>query len=136
MSRQPRGDAVPLADIAVATRRIAEYTRGGMAQFLGSTMAQDAVDRQLEVMGEAAGSVSERLPESHPEIPWRAMRGFTSFTKHEYWRVNLQLVWKAALEQQSSVCGKKPTGLLDGDLHSSPSRIDGAYPLAAEWLTS
>jgi uncharacterized protein with HEPN domain len=69
-----------------------------MAQFIESTMAQDAVIRQLEVMGEAAGSVSERLRTSHPEVPWRAMRGFASFAKHEYGRVNLRLLWKAAQE--------------------------------------
>lgn len=59
-------------------------------------MTQDAVIRQLEVMGEAAGSISEELRVAHPEVPWRAMRGFASFAKHEYWRVNLRLVWKAA----------------------------------------
>ncbi len=64
-------------------------------------MAQDAVIRQLEVMGEAAGSISERLRVSHPEVPWHAMRGFASFAKHEYWRVNLRLVWKAAQECSS-----------------------------------
>lgn len=98
MTRQPRKDVVRLADIAVATRRIAEYIHGGLSQFLESTMAQDAVIRQLEVMGEAAGSVSERLRAAHPEVPWRAMRGFASFAKHEYWRVNLRLVWRAAQE--------------------------------------
>jgi uncharacterized protein with HEPN domain len=96
LSRQPRGDVVRLGDIAAAARRIGEYTEGGIQPFLESTMVQDAVIRQLEVIGEAAGNVSGELRKSHPEVPWRALRGFASFAKHEYWRVDLKLVWKAA----------------------------------------
>ena len=101
MSRQPRGDAVRLGDIAAAARRIGEYVEGGITPFLKSTMAQDAVIRQLEVIGESAGNVTETLRKSHPEVPWRAMRGFSSFAKHEYWRVDLKLVWKSAQECRS-----------------------------------
>jgi uncharacterized protein with HEPN domain len=64
-------------------------------------MTQDAVIRQLEIMGEAAGSLSGGLRSSHPEVPWQAMRGFASFAKHEYWRVNLRLIWRAARECES-----------------------------------
>lgn len=97
MKGRSREDEIRLADITGATRRIAAYIAGGHDQFLQSTMAQDAVIRQLEVMGEAAGSLSEALRTDHTEVPWRAMRGFASFAKHEYWRVNIELVWRAAL---------------------------------------
>lgn len=87
-----------LADIAAATRLISSYITGGEETFLGSTMAQDAVVRQLEVIGEAAGNVSSSLRAAHPEVPWKAMRGFASFAKHEYWRVDLRRLWNAARE--------------------------------------
>ena len=90
-----------LADIAASARLIGMYVQGGVQPFLESTMAQEAVIRQLELMGEAAGNVSEELRKSHPEVPWRAMRGFSSFAKHEYWRLDLKLVWKAAQDAES-----------------------------------
>jgi uncharacterized protein with HEPN domain len=52
-------------------------------------------------MGEAAGNLSKKLRESHPEVPWRSMRGFASFAKHEYWRINLQLLWNPTQECES-----------------------------------
>ncbi|HUZ79097.1 MAG TPA: HepT-like ribonuclease domain-containing protein [Thermoplasmata archaeon] len=101
MTRHPRDDALRLSDIVAATRLIASYIVGGEEKFLGSTMAQDAVIRELEVIGEAAGNVSSRVQGSHPEVPWRAMRGFASFSKHEYWRVEPRRVWNAAVECES-----------------------------------
>jgi uncharacterized protein with HEPN domain len=101
LSRHPRDDTIRLADIDQAARMIEEYTADGEAKFLGSKMAQDAVIRQLEVIGEAAGNVSGELRSNHSEVPWRAMHGFASFAKHEYWRVNARLIWKAAIECKS-----------------------------------
>ncbi len=98
MSRHPRNDALRLSDIVAATRRIASYSAGGEEKFIGSTMAQDAVIRQLEVIGEAAGNVSSRVQRDHPEVPWRGMRGFASFSKHECWSVEPRRVWNAAVE--------------------------------------
>ena len=98
MSRRPRGDVLRLADILTATKLIASYTSEGREKFLSSPIAQDAVIRRLEVMGEAAGHLSEEVRVAHPEVPWQAMRGFTSFSKHEYWRLELELIWGAAVE--------------------------------------
>lgn len=97
MSRQPRGDALRLADILTATCLIASYIAGGEKEFLESGKTRDAVIRQLEVIGEAAGNVSPPIRDSHPEVPWRAMRGFASFSKHEYWRLDIRRVWAAAV---------------------------------------
>lgn len=101
MSRTPRADATRLADILEATGKIATYIVDGEAAFLSTAMIQDAVIRQLEVVGEAAGQVSSAVRSAHPEVPWRSMRGFASFSKHEYWRVELHRVWAAAVECQS-----------------------------------
>jgi uncharacterized protein with HEPN domain len=98
MSRNPRGDALRLADILTATRTIATYISGGEEEFLSSSKTRDAVIRQLEVIGEAAGNVSTAVRGEHPEVPWRSMRGFASFSKHEYWRLDLRRVWAAAVE--------------------------------------
>jgi uncharacterized protein with HEPN domain len=54
-----------------------------------------ALERIDEILGEAAGHVSAATRTKFPEIGWKQMRGFTSFTKHEYWRVDPSLVWRA-----------------------------------------
>ncbi len=101
MTRARRDDRIRLADIQLAARQIGTYIADGEQPFLDSRMAQDAVIRQLEIIGEAAGHVSEGLRSEHPDVPWRAMRGFASFSKHEYWRVDVRQVWNAALECES-----------------------------------
>jgi uncharacterized protein with HEPN domain len=81
-----------------AMRRIVVFTREGREAFASSPVTQDAVVRNMEVIGEAAGKVSVEVREEHPEVPWSKMRGFASFAKHEYWRVEVSRVW-AAVEQ-------------------------------------
>jgi uncharacterized protein with HEPN domain len=87
-----------LADILMAMRKILGFTKEGQAAFLFSPVTQDAVVRNLEVIGEAAGRVCGPLRDAHPEVPWNGMKGFASFAKHEHWKVNIARVW-AAVEQ-------------------------------------
>jgi uncharacterized protein with HEPN domain len=101
MRRQPRSDRLRLADIVAATRLIAVYIADGKDKFRVSTLVQDAVIRQLEVIGEAAGHVSPPLRVAHPEVPWRGMRGFASLAKHESWRLEPERLWNAAVECSS-----------------------------------
>lgn len=93
-----RNDALRLADILRSISRIAELLDDGYEAFSGSWKSQSAVMRELEIIGEAAGMLSASLCARHPEVEWAKMRGFASFAKHEYWRVNPQLLWKAVEE--------------------------------------
>ncbi len=56
-------------------------------------MLQDAIIRPLEIIGEAAGQVSEEYCELHMEIPWHKMIGMRNRLIHEYFRVNYGAVW-------------------------------------------
>ena len=47
----------------------------------------------LEVIGEAAGKISDELKAAHPEIPWHEMVGMRNRLIHEYFRISLQTVW-------------------------------------------
>lgn len=95
MTRSGRGDAVRLADILRSAERLDEVRRAGFEAFAESWMAQSAAIRELEVIGEAAGALSAALRDAHREVPWKQMRGFSSFAKYEYWRVDPRLVWSA-----------------------------------------
>ncbi len=93
-----RGDAIRLADMLRSATRIEEIRTRGYDAFAETWVNQSAVIRELEVLGEAAGLLSPAVRGSHPEVAWAKMRGFGSFAKHEYWRVDPALLWKAVEE--------------------------------------
>ena len=57
---------------------------------------QDALIRELEVLGEAAGRVSADFVAAHPEIPWKEITGLRHKLVHDYFEVDLQIVWNTA----------------------------------------
>lgn len=66
--------------------------------FLASDLHQSAVIRKLEIMGEAAGKVSESFCAVHPEIPWKQMTGMRHRLVHDYGDVRLEIVWRVTKE--------------------------------------
>ena len=93
-----RGDALRLSDMLRSVERLEEVRRAGYDSFATSWMHQSAVIRELEIVGEAAGEISSSLRKHHPEVEWEKMRRFSSFSKHEYWRIRPELVWNAVIE--------------------------------------
>ena len=58
-------------------------------------MAQDAVLRQLEVIGEAVKKLTPSTRERRPDIPWREIAGMRDVLIHQYFSVDLEQVWEA-----------------------------------------
>jgi len=56
-------------------------------------MAQDAVVRNFEVIGEAVKRIPEFLKEECPDIPWRRIAGLRDVLIHQYMKVDLEAVW-------------------------------------------
>ena len=72
----PRDDSVFVDDIKTAIARIREYLADvDELAFHDSTLLQDAVVRQLEIIGEAAKRLSSAFREAKPGIPWRDIIG-------------------------------------------------------------
>jgi uncharacterized protein with HEPN domain len=90
-----RLDEKYLLDMLLSARQARIYAEGmDRAQFLEDTLTQDAIIRRLEVIGEAAARVSEKTREAHRHIPWSAMAGMRNRLVHEYFRVDLDIVWQ------------------------------------------
>jgi uncharacterized protein with HEPN domain len=87
-------DEAYLLDILIAARRALKYMQGvSRDDFEKNEMLQDAVARPLEIIGEAAGQVSEEYREAHAYIPWYKMIGMRNRLIHEYFRINYGAVW-------------------------------------------
>lgn len=92
-------DLAWVLDMLQASRKILEYAVGlNEERFRTSGLHQDAILRQLTIVGEAAKRVSVELRASHPEVPWRQISGFRDVVVHEYARVDLQEVWRIVRE--------------------------------------
>ncbi len=90
-----RADWDIVSDIREAIRRILVYTAGMTeAVFMADLRTQDAVMRNLEIMGEAAKNLSDEFREKYPAIPWKSMAGVRDRLIHHYFGVNLDIVWQ------------------------------------------
>jgi uncharacterized protein with HEPN domain len=80
-----------------AMDRIAELTgRISRAQFESDWVLQNAVIRELEILGEAAGRVSRTFVADHAEIPWKEITGIRHKLIHDYFEVDVAIVWTTA----------------------------------------
>ncbi len=94
-----RSDREKLQDILGAIDRIEQYAHGGKGIFEGNDLIQSGVLYQLIVIGEAAGDLSIDLRNQYPLIPWKPIIGMRNFVAHEYFRVDLEIVW-AVVERE------------------------------------
>lgn len=90
----PRDIDVYLEDMLDAATRALEYTSGMDRQaFFEDFRTQDAVLRNLEVIGEAAKNVPDERRATLPSIEWRKMAGMRDMIAHAYFQVDAVIVW-------------------------------------------
>jgi uncharacterized protein with HEPN domain len=95
-----KDDNLFLIHIAESIGRIQGYASNRQA-FFSSTLIQDAVIRNLEVIGEAAKRLPETTKERAPTIPWRKVCGMRDVLIHGYMGVDLEEVWRVVANELS-----------------------------------
>jgi uncharacterized protein with HEPN domain len=95
-----RGDNEFLADIKESIARTLLYIEGiSYEEFLNSIKTQDAVVRNLEIIGEAAKNLSDNFAQKYSEIPWQQLARLRDRLIHFYFGVNYDIVWSIITEE-------------------------------------
>lgn len=98
-----RDDAYFL-DIVLAARKIQAFTSGHEWEaFESDELLQDAVMRNLQVIGEAARGLSEEARSRLPEVPWAEIVGLRHRLVHDYGGIDLQKVWAIVQEDVAAL---------------------------------
>lgn len=88
-----------LWDMLQAARRIQEFTAGiSYEGYVDSALIQSAVERQLEIIGEAARRISDRFQQEHPEIPWSDIIGQRNVIAHQYDQIKQERIWSVVTD--------------------------------------
>lgn len=87
-----KSDLPYLGHIADSIAAIRSYVADGRDAFMQQRLIQDAVIRNFEIVGEAAGKVST-LTRDRSDMPWKKVIAFRNRLIHGYWSVDLKLVW-------------------------------------------
>lgn len=88
-----KDDRLYLGHMLEAVDRLLVYGKEGEEVFRSDLKTQDAVVRNLQVMGEAVKKVSAETRAAHPEIPWRDIAGMRDRVVHDYFGISLDIVW-------------------------------------------
>lgn len=94
-----RDDEASILDMVLAAKDAVAYAGSDRAAYMADSMRQLAVERMLEIVGEAARRVSEEYRSAHPEIPWREMIALRNVISHKYDEVDRQRIWDLAQEE-------------------------------------
>ena len=92
--REPLKDRERLEHMLMAIDRILRYTKGKTFQDLvDDDMMYYAVVKNIEIIGEAANMLTIDFQTTHPETPWKMVKGMRNYIVHEYFQIDNLVVW-------------------------------------------
>jgi len=109
------------ADILDSGAAILEFVKGlAFEEFCNDRKTYSAVIREFEIIGEAVGKLPEELKGSRPNVEWQDIKDFRNLLSHEYFGVDLEIVWKI-IEDDLPV-------LMDAIREIMPTESDSKHP--------
>jgi uncharacterized protein with HEPN domain len=94
-----KDDYAYIEHILLCIKKIQDYTKNlKQLDFNKNDLVQDAVIRNIEIIGEATKKISKNLKSSYVEIPWREISGMRDKLIHDYMGVDVEVVWKTVKE--------------------------------------
>ena len=108
-----RDDRERLLHILDAIERIERYAARGREAFEQEELIQNWMVRHLQVIGEAARAISHEFRDKHPEIPWTEIVGTRHVLVHDYFGIDLDVVWRV-VDREIPVLKRKIVAILEG----------------------
>ena len=94
-----KGDSILIGHILdAASRAVAKVAGKSRDEFYGDDTLHLAVTHLIQIVGEASSKVSTEFQQQHAELPWREMTGMRHKIVHDYFEVNLRIVWDVATQ--------------------------------------
>ncbi len=108
-----KDDRLYLIHISECIERIESYiTKKDKQQFLDSSLIQDAIIRNLQVLSESTQRLSDAAKESMSEVDWFKIAGFRNVLVHDYLGIDIERVWNI-LEKDLPALKKAVQKMLD-----------------------
>ena len=90
-----KDDLAFIEHILLCIEKIQDYTKNlTKKDFNNNELVQDAVIRNIEIIGEAVKKISKELKSQYPNIPWKEMSGMRDKLIHDYFGVDVDVVWR------------------------------------------
>jgi uncharacterized protein with HEPN domain len=106
-----RDDRERLLDIMGAIERIEKYGKLGFDEFMRNELIQNWIVHHLQIIGEAVRSLPDSFREKHSEIPWSKIIGMRNILTHQYFGIDVDVVW-AVIENDLPDLKEKITRIL------------------------
>lgn len=92
MSKDPQ---ILITHILNSIESLEKYSNGlRKDEFLKNEEKQDAIIRKIEIIGEAVSNLEHKFKEDYPDIPWQDIADMRNKLIHEYFSVDLELIWE------------------------------------------
>jgi len=89
-----------IQDIFDSINDIESFIKGmNFEDFKDDRKTVNAVVRSIEIIGEASKKIPKSIKEKRPDIPWKKMAGMRDKLIHEYFGIDLEILWKVAKEE-------------------------------------